>query len=68
MGGLVSRAVDQNMKKNQEFMVEINRITVMISIALCTILSHLLHTFEFCAVREANPDAEPDEGKNVSLL
>jgi hypothetical protein len=28
MGGLVSKAVDQNMKKQQEFMLEVNRITV----------------------------------------
>jgi hypothetical protein len=28
MGGYVSKAVHENMKSNQEFMVEINRITV----------------------------------------
>ena len=31
MGGLVAKAVDQNMKKNQEFMLEVNRITVQLN-------------------------------------
>lgn len=28
MGGFVSKAVEQNVTKNQEFMIEMNRITV----------------------------------------
>lgn len=42
MGGLVTKAVDQNMKSNQEFMIEMNRITVRHILIIFYIISILL--------------------------
>ena len=39
MGSFVSKAMEQNIKKNQEFMLEMNRITVSGQAALNPVVS-----------------------------
>ena len=62
MGGLVAKTVDQNMKKQQEFMLEVNRITVSLVVA-----AHDLRYYycSNCALLftdgEADSNAEPNE-------